>query len=252
MEYINELNKNKIDSSKIVSESNSGIVVTNKNCWKYVPKKRIKEVPSYKDGYYYTKEKTPEFEKDKKPQYFDIKNNAIDSAFVEKARYYFGIEKLRFNTFVADSVCGIISKEISVKNCSYITVNYTTTENALVECYILDGINETAIVPENMEGNEIEEKLFFDTPLRFVPIEKSGVLYENLLESNKNINMLTYEDFESNEYIYKYKIDRNAMHYVPDSESIKLKFIIRTKDKNDRIKIEDVTINKYGGKLEWN
>jgi hypothetical protein len=252
MQYTNKKNNNKINSSDVVSESNSGIVISNKNCWKYISKKDIETIPSYEDKDYYTEEKIPEFEKDEKPQFFDIKDNKIKNAFTEKARYYFGIEKLRFNTFVANSVCGIESKPIDVKNCSYITVNFDVTENSLIECYIVDGVNETPIIPENISDGMIEEKLFFNTPLRFVPIEKEGILYENLLESNKNINILTYEDFETNEYIYKYKIDKNLAYYVPDNETIKLKFIIRVKNKEDRIKIENVTINKYGGKLEWN
>ena len=51
---INNNDNSTIDNSRIVSNTDKGIVTSNKKCWYFVPKDKITEETEYDNGYYYT------------------------------------------------------------------------------------------------------------------------------------------------------------------------------------------------------
>ena len=84
---INKDTGKEIDSSRMFSDTNKGIVVTNANCWKYIPKEKIEARPDIKNSDYYNEEKTGELLKAARAQDLFGIGSQIKDSYTEKARY---------------------------------------------------------------------------------------------------------------------------------------------------------------------
>ena len=91
------INKNtgqEINAESVFAETDSGVIVTNANCWKFVPNKQLDSQKELVDGEDYYAEAIPEAQSAAREQSFH--NPASDNAFTEKAIYRFGLKDLTF------------------------------------------------------------------------------------------------------------------------------------------------------------
>lgn len=257
---INTKTNNTISSDDIYSSSNNGIVITNKNCWKYIPASEIKTQTNYDDKVYYKYEDPVDINITTKVQDYHTKENPITSYYVEKASCKFGFTGLEIGTQNINKSCSVISNYINLKSYSYITISSTINnlEDWITEFYILDGVNEVPVL--NIEKNNvaIKEKLFYMLPTLF-SIDNTlneSVLYQDGKIISKNYLDLSHEDFINHEYILEYFPIGENIKYIPENQQIRIKMILRYIGQNEP-KISNnsycsVVINKHGGKAEWN
>lgn len=252
---INNNDNSTIDNNRIVSNTDKGIVTSNKKCWYFVPKDKITEETEYDNGYYYTYDTVSTRKKSVLSSSYYTDTNPVETSYTEKARYYFGLKDIKlFNSSKVNN-SGIISGYIALSNLSYITVNSVESggENYSTEYYILDGLTEVSILPENQEL-VVKERLFYNTSLRF-PVDSTvaTTLYEDGVEISKNYLELTYDDYENHIYALTYKPGGDPYRYIPENTNIRVKIIIRCyNDESISPNISGIVINKYGGKVEWN
>lgn len=252
---INNNDNSTIDNNRIVSNTDKGIVTSNKKCWYFVPKDKITEETEYDNGYYYTYDTVSTRKKSVLSSSYYTDTNPVETSYTEKARYYFGLKDIKlFNSSKVNN-SGIISGYIALSNLSYITVNSVENggENYSTEYYILDGLTEVSVLPENQEL-AVKERLFYNTSLRF-PVDSTvaTTLYEDGVEISKNYLELTYDDYENHIYALTYKPGGNPYRYIPENINIRIKIIIRCyNDESISPNISGIVINKYGGKVEWN
>lgn len=252
---INNNDNSTIDNNRIVSNTDKGIVTSNKKCWYFVPKDKITEETEYDNGYYYTYDTVSTRKKSVLSSSYYTDTNPVETSYTEKARYYFGLKDIKlFNSSKVNN-SGIISGYIALSNLSYITVNSVESggENYSTEYYILDGLTEVSILPENQEL-AVKERLFYNTSLRF-PVDSTvaTTLYEDGVEISKNYLELTYDDYENHIYALTYKPGGDPYRYIPENTNIRVKIIIRCyNDESISPNISGIIINKYGGKVEWN
>lgn len=252
---INNNDNSTIDNSRIVSNTDKGIVTSNKKCWYFVPKDKITEKTEYDNGYYYTYDTVSTRKKGVLSSSYYTDTNPVETSYTEKARYYFGLKDIKlFNSSKVNN-SGIISGYIALSNLSYITVNSVESggENYSTEYYILDGLTEVSVLPENQEL-AVKERLFYNTSLRF-PVDSTvaTTLYEDGVEISKNYLELTYDDYENHIYALTYKPGGDPYRYIPENTNVRVKIIIRCyNDESISPNISGIVINKYGGKVEWN
>lgn len=252
---INNNDNSTIDNNRIVSDTDKGIVTSNKKCWYFVPKDKITEETQYDNGYYYTEDTITTRKKSVLSSSYYTDTNPVETSYTEKARYYFGLKDIKlFNSSKVNN-SGIISGYIALSNLSYIIVNSVESggENYSTEYYILDGLTEVSILPENQEL-AIKERLFYNTSLRF-PVDSTvaTTLYEDGVEISKNYLELTYDDYENHVYALTYKPSGDPYRYIPENTNVRVKIIIRCyNDESVSPNISGIVINKYGGKVEWN
>ena len=250
------INKNtgqEINAESVFAETDSGVIVTNANCWKFVPNKQLDSQKELVDGEDYYVEAIPEAQSATREQSFH--NPTSDNAFTEKAIYRFGLKDLTFCNRKFNKSSAIISSDIDVSDASYITISVADeiSYNSSVEYSILDGTMETPILPEDI--NRVDhEKVFFNLPTRFIidSSSESPILYKNGIVTDKNYAELSFNDLESDEYVISYVPGGEIHQYVPKNNTIKLKIVIRNYGDNfSPAIINNVLINKYGGGLAW-
>ena len=78
------------------------------------------------------------------------------------------------------------------------------------------------------------------------------ILYEDNIQSERNMSDLTNSDYELHDYHLSYIPGGDATKVIPTTQQIKIKVIIRKYDNNAKCLIKNVTVNKFGGALEWN
>lgn len=252
---INNNDNSTIDNNRIVSDTDKGIVTSNKKCWYFVPKDKITEEVQYDNGYYYTEDTVSTRKKSVLSSSYYTDTNPVETSYTEKARYYFGLKDIKLFNSSKVSNSGIISGYIALSNLSYITVSSVESggENYSTEYYILDGLTEISVLPENQEL-AVKERLFYNTSLRFpVDFTVATTLYEDGVEISKNYLELTYDDYENHVYALTYKPGGDPYRYIPKNTNVRVKIIIRCyNDKSVSPNISGIVINKYGGKVEWN
>lgn len=244
-----------IDQSRIISNTDKGIVTSNKKCWYFIPSDKVKSDNEYDNGYYYTNDSEITKKKSDSTAEFYIAENQIQNNYTEKARYYFGIKDIQLYNSKEKRVSGIVSDYLNLnQNYAYISL-FTIEEDGTdysIEYSILDGINEINILPENID-TVIKEKLFYNTPLRFnISNITNPVLYEDNIESSKNYLELTLDDFENHEYTLSYQTAEDDSKYIPSNNEIRVKVIIRAIGDNFVSPKISLGINKYGGEAAWN
>ena len=261
----NNKNNTIIDSDRIVYESDKGIVVTNKKAWRYIPNENISSQEEYQDGYYYNQEGAAVLNKATRTEEYNLAENIINTNYIEKSSYIFGLASVELANVNIHDVSGITSDYIELGSYNYITISHSI-ENVedytdySVEYSILDGTIEFPIVPET--ENHVFEKLFFNTSTRFSidMVTDTPLLYQyNKLDKsisvveNKSYTELTVEDYNNYDYYLYYKPGGEYHKYIPENSNIRLKIILRNLNKDGTFCIlKSVIINKYGGAVEWN
>ena len=232
-----------IETNSIINESSGGILVKNSDCIKFIPFSDLKIEELANDGIYSKNEENPEFN--------FARESFSSDLYTEKAKYKLGIANLEFKTVNYFKDTAIITKPVNVSECSYITLSVKESEayNSFVEYYIIDGIDdETPILPEDRK-EVTGEKLFYGLPTRFIVdnSQKQPILYEDGKVSNKDYNLLTYEDFLSHEYRLDYWPDGESINkYTPKNNNISLKIVIRNyTDIFSPVYISDIRLNLY-------
>ena len=233
-----------IEIDSIINESSDGILVKNSDCIKFIPLSDLRIEELADDGVYSKSEANPEFN--------FARDSFSSNLYTEKAEYKLGIANLEFKTVNYFKDTAIITKPVDVSECNYITlsVKESGAYNSFVEYSIVDGIDdEIPILPEDKK-EVTREKLFFGIPTRFIidNSQKTPVLYEDGKISNKDYNLLMYEDFLNHEYSLDYwPCGENINKYVPKNDSISLKIVIRNyTDTFSPVYISDIKFNLYG------
>ena len=237
-----------INQEKIILSNDSGILVSNGSCWKYIPQKDIEQQNDYTSGYYYLDEK-PKYIETATSSKFHTDQIDVQEAYTEKAQYHFGFKNLQCCSKYIRKNSFVISKDIEIGECSHITLSAEEQKyDSNIEYYIVDGINETPILPGN--NNEIiKEKLFYGKSTRFrIDSSHPVTIYENNIEKDRSRDQLSAEEYEKNTYSISYVPYGDVYKYVPQNDKIKLKIIFRCYDELKSVAdITKVTINKYGG-----
>ena len=255
MAIINNTQTNlEINTDRIVSNTDNGIVSTNKKCWSFIPSEYLSKTEEIEDGLYHNKEEVPELKINGRQDDYLINQSDINSGYREKAQYRFGIQISNLDIIESYDNAACISKTIDLGTFSYITLSVDEEcINSVTEYYIINGNVETPILPEGRTKIE-KEKLFLNLPTRFI-IDKSmdqPILYEDNIQSERNMSDLTNSDYELHDYHLSYIPGGDATKVIPTTQQIKIKVIIRKYDNNAKCLIKNVTVNKFGGALEWN
>ena len=78
------------------------------------------------------------------------------------------------------------------------------------------------------------------------------IVTEDNIQVERSFSELTSQDFEQHDYYLSYIPGGDNNKIIPTTEKIKIKIIIRKYNNDARCLIKNVTINKFGGALEWN
>lgn len=243
--YINKNTNNIVDPNSIISYSEDDIIVNNSNCWQLIPHKDLEKQKIY-------------------TEYFPEEN--VPTKYERTEQYAFYTDNLQYHVGFADFVVctrkpaessGIVSKEISVDNVSYLTVTGDVIGDGSVEYWILDGANEIPLLPEN-SNTVYKEKLFCDLNTETVttrfPIDQvqgiKPVLYEDNIALNKDYKELQPEDFNNHIYYLTYTAAGNSQKYIPYTNKVRLKIIVRQYT-NEPVFVKHIMLHKYGGSVLW-
>ena len=184
----------------------------------------------------------------------DIKKDENLLVDAKKHYYYlFGLDKISVEYVDIEDTSCFVSKDIKIdklKDDEYISLvsDYSCVEGS-IEFYIMDGTNEIPILPETQKRVE-HEKIFYKTPTMFAIDDMSSVkVYKNRIPSTSNINEAinnTNEDYTVSYTPKNATIIENLLN-----DTIKVKAIIRTYNKNYIPHIKSIKIKKYGRSSLW-
>ncbi len=250
----NNITNEEIDSDRIISESNNGVVYSNKKSWLFVPGNNVNRKNIIPDGFYYKSEDLVDYDKKDEIDPYLNNINEVENTYVEKAHYKMGLEFLDSYSIDAYKTSAILSKPIDLGNFSYITLSVIQELlDTSVEYYILSGNEEIPILPEGTNLIE-KERLFFNLSPRFIINQSSQepIVFQENNQIEKNYTELTFKDFEQNDYYLTYVPGGEAIKVIPSSSTIRVKIVLRKRSTDSWCKIKSVVINKYGGTLEWN
>ena len=239
-----------INPGNIVQRTDDNVIVNTNDCWKLVT--NLQEEKTYPE---YFKEENPD-----KPEYRKNHNPALaysddaESQYTENLEYRFGFHNLFIGTKKMAPVSGAISMPINVTAGKKITITCTilNSDAGSVEFYIVDNTDEIPIMP-NSFSNITREQLFFGLPTRFIIDQNQPVvLYEDNVLVSKDYTELSAKDFQDHLYTISYIPLENVVEYIPTSDKIRIKVIIRQYDTVMPIAVKDLVIHKYGEALQWN
>lgn len=173
---------------------------------------------------------------------------------VRKYIYNVGIDKIKIEKRLPQKICGHITNDINIGTCSYIELSVKRNNTSVpVEFYIIDGLNETPILP--LEETVIEnEQLFVGQDIRFTPDpNKAFMIKKNGVETSMTrADFLEMKDINAEDsYTADYTPIAKAYKYVPKNKSIKIKIIERCFGKVPSV-ISALVIKKHGGEKIWN
>lgn len=239
-----------IDETSIIAENNNGITIKKQNnSWAFIPKSDV-EIIEDKTDKFFLKEKFDRVPNQKEVYNFFDSNVIEDENLTECFEYIFGLNDIEINTKKFDESCALISNNITLFNCSYISIyaDYNENVNGAIEISILDGTEEIPILPENKTIVE-NEKLFYGLPTRFLNNEYK--IYEDMIVTNKKLEEISKEEYENHNYSITYLPAGEIHKYFPKNDSIKIKVILRSYEKNYKTSISNIMLKKYGGAKEW-
>lgn len=271
--YINTLNKEKIDKDFVISQFDDGIIVEN-------PIRSYNSIPTYKmiTSEYLEQETTIEkndfnnigIEKiEHKTVGQDTMHHrtisyGVNTKSINKYRYNFSLDNVSVSQGLISKTAGFISQEIDVSSCGWIELESDSTDNT--EFYILEERNETPILPRNIDYIE-NEKLFYGLMPRFTIKDPNDIIvYKNgestainnlndlclfLCVNNTNIEVNQSSYLQENEYTVSYKPDTSAKVYYPNTDKIRIKVIKRNLNDNVIKDIGLIKIYKYNNSTNW-
>lgn len=172
-----------------------------------------------------------------------------------KYMYNVGIENIDVKRKFPEQVCGYITDSITIDSCSYIELSVNRNNSSVpIEFSIIDGSNETPIIPIEESGIIITERLFFGQKLRFTPDDSTDVVIkkDDIATSMTIDEFLALTDIDDNDiYTAEYLPTTNETQYKPTNNSIKIKIIERCDNKIPSV-INSMVLKKHGGEKPWN
>lgn len=254
-EFINSLTKQSLSINNMTTNG-TGVLTRDENSfakYSYVPIENTTYTPDAQAGY--QSQSIPRtYKKLSNSNSFmpDIQNDGIVKNVV---MYEFGIDNINVGYSTSYETCGYVSDEINIGNCSYIQLEVQATDgDTSLEYYIIDGVNETPILPLN-ETEIINEKIFQNLPTRFA-VDTSKTI---TIKKNNEETSLTLDNIEKNMvldvsdvYTINYTTKYESNKFFPTEKKIQVKIIHREYSFSvcPRI-IKSIIIKKYGGDLPW-
>lgn len=194
----------------------------------------------------------------KDQDFWDIINKIKqdENLIVDKKRYYyylFGLDKISVEYVDIENASCFISKDIKIdklKDDEYITLEADySCEEGNVEFYIIDGTTEIPILPESKK-TVLYEKIFYKTPTRFTIDDISSIkVYDNRMPSQTSINNAMNSTDER--YSVSYKPKNATIIESLMNNTIQVKAVIRSYNKNYIPYIKSIQIKKYGRSSLW-
>lgn len=191
-------------------------------------------------------------------QFWDIINDLKkdENLFVDQKKFYyylFGLDKISIEYVDIEESSCFVSKDIKVDNLKedeYIALEADySCEEGNIEFYIIDGTTEIPILPESQK-NVLHEKIFYKTPTMFTIDDISSIkIYDNRVPSKVNINNAMNSTDER--FTVSYKPKNATTIETLMNNTIQVKAVIRTYNKNYIPYIKSIQIKKYGRSSLW-
>lgn len=191
-------------------------------------------------------------------QFWDIINDLKkdENLFVDQKKFYyylFGLDKISIEYVDIEESSCFVSKDIKVDNLKedeYIALEADySCEEGNIEFYIIDGTTEIPILPESQK-NVLHEKIFYKTPTMFTIDDISSIkIYNNRVPSKVNINNAMNSTDER--FTVSYKPKNATTIETLMNNTIQVKAVIRTYNKNYIPYIKSIQIKKYGRSSLW-
>lgn len=191
-------------------------------------------------------------------QFWDIINDLKkdENLFVDQKKFYyylFGLDKISIEYVDIEESSCFVSKDIKVDNLKedeYIALEADySCEEGNIEFYIIDGTTEIPILPESQK-NVLHEKIFYKTPTMFTIDDISSIkIYDNRVPSKVNINNAMNSTDER--FTVSYKPKNATIIETLMNNTIQVKAVIRTYNKNYIPYIKSIQIKKYGRSSLW-
>lgn len=244
-----------IEKNNIISKTENGVVSKDKNCWKYIPEKYLKEE---KELLEIKRESIPLKKNTDRVGEFFVENGKAENS-VEKRRAYAIVTDISFERRIYEKNSAFISKPIDVSNCAYIEIgaDRDIKYSDLLEISILDGIDEYPILPiSNSSKIDVVEKLFFMMDTRF-PIDHSNIysVYKGTEDVGQiDISSITQDMFEENNYYIKYTPANTDYYekYKPKNNTIKVKAVLRSENTlEEKQGVQAIRLFRFGGAPQW-
>ena len=251
IQFINKNTSAILRDNVVQSQSDHGIVIHTDNSWKFIPAQEIEKQNIYDELVLQEPLPIQPVSMDTDP--YLISDNTEHTSYVEKAEYRFGFSDLFFLNRQTAIASGIISDPVNIRGGDYITVSCESeTEAGSIEIYIVEGTEETPILPEGCIQVE-KEKLFYNQNTRFIVNTNEPVkLYQDDKLLSKDYTDITPEQFHEHTYTLSYIAMGTPDRYVPIGDTVRIKIIIRQYHNLPMVRIHYLAINQYGGNLLWN
>lgn len=194
----------------------------------------------------------------KDQDFWDIINQIKkdENLILDKKRYYyylFGLDKISVEYVDIEKSSCFVSKDIKIdklKDDEYIALeaDYSCEEGS-IEFYIIDGTTEIPILPESKKEVS-HEKIFYKTPTRFTIDDINSIkIYDNRIPSKTSINNAMNSTDER--YSVSYKPKNATIIESLMNNTIQVKAVIRSYNKNYIPYIKSIQIKKYGRSSLW-
>ena len=241
-----------INSDDIIADNKNGIVENiDGMSFRFIPRERLVTEPVAANyGYDYADAPSIPSNPDASP-YDKTVPNEKSKWLGEYYNYAFGIDKIKLGKTKPKAVSGFISDTINIGTCECIELDIKTSGgNASVETYIIDGVDETPILPIK-EEKVVHEKLFHGLSTRFLPDKNKPIeIFKNGEKASFDYSNITND---GNIYTISYTPVVKSHRYVPMNKSVRVKVIQRYDLPNMLpTTIESITLLKYGGTKIWN
>lgn len=251
-EYVNTITNKKIDEQSLLFSNSCGVIeaMGQGNALKFTPKEYIDvRVTESNEGY--DKADVPGLPGDINTLPYDVSAPDYSTNYVNARKYLFGIDKLSISRSVPAAVNGFISKPVSVGSCSYIELAVKASTNNNIEYSIIEGLNETPILPAG-QTEVMHEKLFYGLSTRFTPdMTKKIKIYKDGQETSYTYEQLNSIEFGNGEYTISYTPIKTAHTYYPKTGDIKIKAVQRFRTGQIPAAIQSMVILRHGGDKIW-
>lgn len=247
MPYTVKSTGREIDSSRIVSITDNGLLELLDNAAiRFIPNDDLESPTSLSSSYKGATMSSIPAKTDTTQYDTSTSTDSAEYGGIQY-NYKFGINSVDIKSMKPTDSSGFITKAITIGNVDHIELSATSTGgNAAIEYYIIDGTNETPILPQ--EDTEVKEKLFYGLSTRFnVNTDNDVVIYVNGEKSDYTLADKDGFDYKTNEYYVTYTPIEASHKYSPSNNEIKIKVIERILSGCTPSTIKDITIVKFGG-----
>jgi hypothetical protein len=180
-----------------------------------------------------------------------VPNDNKNTTLYGYRRYRVGLDRIRVLKSHPAKVNGFITKEIKVHNCSYLELSASVSGEGNIEYSIIDGLNETPIVPIT-QTDIIQERIIPGLSTRFGADGNSPVsIYQDGIKTDYGIDDLPNLDYGGGTYTISYKPVLTAYRYKPNNTEVKVKIVQRCMDNKAPATINSIVLLRHGGEKIW-